>query len=157
MSINNHWRNKQLGKHWCAQEQTCFDFVLQYQHLNWQWLGIKGQFYQDCRALLPMQAPYQGLIWINHGGSLSPKNLINTINCALAPGIQIAYIAINRFEIAPVNDLNLVYPDCMEESLDLIMSCCDKNLRRLYRPKQVDGRHFVGVHGLDVFVYESDH
>lgn len=157
MAINNHWRNKQLGKYWCAQEQACFDFLMRYQDLNWQWLGIKGQFYQDCSTLLSMQEPSQGLIWINHGSGLSPKNLVNSIDCVLTAAIQVAYIAVNRFDIVAVNDLDLVYPHCIEESLDLIMSCCDKKLRRLYRPQQVDGRHFVGVHGLDVFVYESHH
>lgn len=103
-----------------------------------------------------MKFPYQGLILINRFARFTPKKLVDTINSLITDDIKAAYIAINRFEISAVNDLALTYPDSIEASLDLIMNCCTKNLRRLYKPKQVDGHHFVGVHGLDVFVYESN-
>lgn len=157
MSINNHWRNKQIGTNLLKQEQVCFEFLLSHRHLTWHWLGTKGYFYQYCQPTLITGIPYQGLVCINHASRLSPKNLVNSIDCLITDDIQAAYIAINRFEILSVNDLNLAYPDCLEKSLDLIVNCCQKKLRRLYHPQQVDGRHFVGVHGLDVFVYESDY
>lgn len=157
MSINNHWRNKQLGKNLLQQEQICFEFLQMHKHLTWCWLGTKGYFYQYCTPTLAAGIPYQGLICINGLSMLSPKNLVNAIDCLITDNVKAAYIAINRFEMVPINDLNLTYPDCLEQSLDLIMQSCQKTLRRLYRPQQVDGRHFVGVHGLDVFVYESSH
>lgn len=158
MSLNNHWRNKQLGKNLLRQEQICFEFLQGHKHLlTWHWSGTKGFFYQHCAPTLSEGIPYQGLVCINGVSGLSPKNLVNAIDRLITYNVKSAYIAINRFEIIPINDLNLTYPDCLEQSLDLIMQCCQKTLRRLYRPQQVDGRHFVGVHGLDVFVYESNH
>ena len=157
MSINNHWRNKQVGKKLLKQEQICLEFLLAHQHLAWHWLGTKEYFYEYCQSNLSIKPPHQGLVWINYVSRLSPKNLVNAIDHVMTDNIKAAYIAINRFEIVPINDLNLTYPDCLEKSLDLIVDSCHKKLRRLYNPDQVDGRHFVGVHGLDVFVYEADH
>jgi len=157
MSINNHWRNKQLGENLLKQEQICLEFLLAHQHLSWHWLGTKGYFYQYCQANLSTEPPHQGLIWINHAFRISPKNLVQAIDRVMTDSITAAYISINRFEIVPINDLDLVYPDCIEKSLDLIVDSCRKKFRRLYNPNQVDGKHFVGVHGLDVFVYETNH
>jgi hypothetical protein len=157
MGINNHWRNKQLGTNLLKQEQICLEFLQAHRHLTWHWLGTKGHFYQYCQSILSTGITYQGLVCINDLSRLSPKNLVNALDCLMTDDIQAAYIAINRFEIIPINDLNLTYPDCLARSLDLIVDCCQKTLRRLYLPQQVDGRHFVGVHGLDVFVYESNH
>lgn len=157
MSIHNHWRNRQIGKNLLQQEKICFDFLSANKHLTWRWLGTRGYFYQYCQSTLSIGSPYQGVVLINNFSKFTPKKLVDTINSLLTDDIKAAYIAINRFEISAVNDLALTYPDCIEQSIDLIMNYCTKTLRRLYKPQQVDGHHFVGVHGLDVFVYESNH
>lgn len=157
MGINNHWRNKQLGQNLLKQEQLCLDFVSRHQQLTWHWLGTKGYFYDHCKPLVSIGDPWQGLILINHLSALSPKNLVAEVDRVMTDNIKAAYIAINRFEILPINDLDLDYPDCLAKSIDLIMDCCERKFSRLNYPKHVDGRHFVGVHGLDVFVYESNH
>lgn len=157
MKIGDSWRNKQVGKNLLQQEKICLDFLIAHRHLTWNWLGTKGYFYQHCQSTLSIGAPCQGLVSINYFRKLSPKKIVCAIDSLITNDIAAAYIAINRFEISAVNDLDLLYPDCLEQSLDLIMNCCNKKLRRLYKPQEVDNQHFVGVHGLDVFVYEANY
>jgi len=73
----------------------------------------------------------------------------------LTSNIQGAYMAINRYEFC-VETTNPDLPDSTEQCLDLIANRCNQAFRRLYVPDTIDGRCFVGLHGLDVFVYENN-
>ena len=156
MGIHNHWRNKQLGKNLITQEILCWEFLNKHPNQTWQWLGNKGYFYDYCHSFLKIDSHGQGLIMINNLFRLTPANMIACLDRLMHDNIQTAYLAINRFEIHAKNDLSLDYPDSMQKSIDLIVSQCQKKFKRLYDPIEVDARHFVGVHGLDVFVYENN-
>ena len=156
MGIHNHWRNKQLGKSLLRQEILCLEFLDKHPDLTWQWSGHKGYFYDYCNSVFSIDRSGQGLIMINNLFRLTPANMISSLDRLMHDDIQTAYLAINRFEIHAKNDLSLDYPDSMQQSIDLIVSRCQKKFKRLYSPGEVDAKHFVGVHGLDVFVYEND-
>jgi hypothetical protein len=97
-----------------------------------------------------------GAVIINQFDQLSPKNLIQQLDNFSVQQLQVIYLAINRYYILPNNDLQLLYPDSIEESLDLIISHCKIPFKRLYCSLNVDGHHFVGIHGLDVYCYENN-
>lgn len=156
MSISNHWRNKQVGSNLLSQEIACLDFLQKHPTVTWTWLGTQGYFFDYCLDKIRVDTNANGIVAINHGMNASPKQLIHIIDSLLTDEIQCAYFAFNRFAIKPMNDLGLDYPDDIGDTIDLILSHCQKPLARLYHASEVDGRHFVGVHGLDVFVYERD-
>jgi hypothetical protein len=105
---------------------------------------------------VPVDNHGNGAIIINRFSQLSPKNLIQQLNTFAVPLLDVIYLAVNRYEILPINDLSLLYPDSIEESLDLIISQCKIPFKRLYCSLSVDGHHFVGIHGLDVYYYECN-
>jgi hypothetical protein len=156
MSIHNHWRNKQLGNNLCWQESVCLDFLLRHKNVRWQWHGSFNKFYRYCADIVPVDNHGNGAIIINRFSQLSPKNLIQQLNTFAVPLLDVIYLAVNRYEILPINDLSLLYPDSIEESLDLIISQCKIPFKRLYCSLSVDGHHFVGIHGLDVYYYECN-
>ena len=61
-----------------------------------------------------------------------------------------AYVAVNRYEIIQ-HDLNIVLPDKIEDSIDIIMEQCDSKFKRLHTFNQVDGNHMVAAHPMDCY------
>lgn len=154
MGINNHWRNKQLNHAMLWQELRCLEFCQQYPHVIWKWNGAPSHFFDVCKSVLNFGPNHTGLIIINTPGRVTVDNFVKYISSLCHDSIQVAYLAINRYEFR-VEKPNTDLPDTMEECINLIASQCHEKFRRLYIPAEVDGKHFVGVHGLDVFVYEN--
>lgn len=156
MGINNHWRNKQLQQNLLWQEIECLKFC-QRQNIKWAYYGFKGHFYDVCLQTLNFdKSLYNGIIIINTPGQVTIKAFINQIQNWLLPQVKTAYLAINRFEfiIDNYND-NIDYPENINECIDLLAYNCSSKFQRLYTVPKIDGHNFVGVHGLDVFVYEN--
>jgi hypothetical protein len=158
MPINNHWRNKQAGNNLLWQEIQCLEFLKRYPGLDWVWHGNKNSYFYDlCKQDLNIKSQGNAVVLINYPVKVSVDRFIKTLKEILAEHIEIAYLAVNRYEFIPNYTANCNdYPDQIEDCLDLIVSKCNKHFRRLYLPDSVDGKHFVGVHGLDVFVYENN-
>jgi len=155
MSINNHWRNKQLSDNLLWQETQCLNFLKCYPNVSWQWIGQQDNFFKFCQQQVEIDNNGSGLIIINYPGRVSAGTFVNTINQLTDCQPSAVYLAVNRYEFLTVNDLNVEYPDQIENSIDTIISMCSFPFRRLYQPQQVDGKHFVGVHGLDVFINDN--
>jgi hypothetical protein len=155
MGINNHWRNKQLNRAMLWQETRCLEFCKQHSNIVWKWHGMSGHFFDVCRSVLNFGTNNNGAIIINSPGRVDVDDFVRQIKTFLHDDVQVAYMAINRYDFR-VENYNVDWPDSMEECLDLIASRCHLKFRRLYTPTMVDGKHFVGVHGLDVFVYENN-
>jgi hypothetical protein len=154
MSIINHWRNKQLGNRIASQEIKCFNWLNKFPNITWAWYGVQGNFFNFCKENLQIaNKGNDGLIIINYPTRVSPGDFVHAINLLSTNNIQAAYLAVNRFEFKALNDLNIDYPDDVGDSLDLIVKHCNLPFERLNNPVEVDGMHFVGAHGLDVFVY----
>lgn len=154
MGINNHWRNKQLKDSLLWQEIQCLEFCQQ-QNTTWAWHGVHNNFFNVCKKVLTFGPNHNGVIIINTPTRLTVDNFVNHVSSVLTSNIQTAYMAINRYEFL-VQNTNINLPDSIEQCLDIIANRCNPAFRRLYVPAEVDGKHFVGVHGLDVFVYENN-
>jgi hypothetical protein len=157
MSINNHWRNKQLGTSLLTQELVCLNFLNQHRNLVWSWQGAHNNFFKQCQQefLISNNNP-TGLVIINALGGLTPKQFVTACNELLTDSIQATYLAINRYDFLAVNDLNIDYADSLTDSVQQIVM----HIKKPFNPvildsTEVDGHHFVGVHGLDIFVYEN--
>jgi hypothetical protein len=87
---------------------------------------------------------------------VSPRVFVETIDKLTEHQPSVVYLAVNRYEFLSVNDLHIDYTDRIDDCVDQIIKRCCCTFQRLYYPQQVDGKHFVGVHGLDVFVYENN-
>ena len=96
------------------------------------------------------------MVFVNYLTFETPGTVISNINKLLHDNIKAVYLAINRFEFRAVNDLQINYADDISDCIDQIVSHCGKSFTRLYHAPCVDNKHFVGVHGLDVFVYERN-
>lgn len=154
MNINNHWRNKQLNDNLLWQEIHCLNFLKRHPTVSWQWHGYQDYFFKFCQQEFKFDVNNTGIVIINTPARVSPGEFVKKINALTANKPSAVYLAINRYEFRPVNDLSLDYPDKIEDCIDLIVSTCNCKFQRLYQPDVVDGKHFVGMHGLDVFVYE---
>ena len=153
MSINNHWRNKQLNHNLLWQESQCLDFCQQQQDVVWAWHGAQDYFFDRCQSELQFDGSATGAIIINIPTQVSVDQFVTQIRHILTPSVRTAYLAVNRYEFV-VADTHDLFPDTIEQCIDHIVAQCDTRFRRLYEPTQVDGAHFVGVHGLDVYVYD---
>jgi len=156
LGINNHWRNKQLGNQLLWQEIQCLNFLKKHATIQWQWHGFKSNFFNFCQNKININSTGAGLVIINYPTRVSPGVFVETINKLTECQPCAVYLAVNRYEFLSVNDLHIDYSDQIEYSIDQIINQCCYPFQRLYRPQQVDGKHFVGVHGLDVFVYENN-
>ena len=107
-----------------------------------------------CNEVLDFDNDNTGAIIINTPTKVTIDNFIKQIKNILHKKIKVAYLAVNRYEFIIKEDMCLDFPDQVDQCIDLIVSRCDDNFCRLYQPAHVDGNHFVGIHGLDVFVYE---
>jgi len=154
MSINNYWRNKQLNHALLWQESRCLDFCQQHKNITWKWYGSPNYFFDLCKSVLTVGPNNDGIIIINTPVRVSVDHFVKQISSLIQTNIKVAYLAINRYEFK-VDSIDSSLPDSPEQCLDLIANKCHKDFRRLYVPTEVDGNHFVGVHGLDVFVYEN--
>ena len=134
----------------------CLNFLKQYPTITWRWHGPKGNFFKFCQSQIKTDSAGSGLIVINYPARVTAGQFVSTINQLLESQPKVVYLAVNRFEFLSTNDLNIDYPEQIEDCINVIISRCAKSFQRLYRPAQVDGKHFVGVHGLDVFVYENN-
>jgi hypothetical protein len=155
MPINNHWRNKQLANNLLWQETQCLTFLKTHPHINWRWYGNQGYFYSVCQSLLNFNSDNNGAIIINTPTKTTVDMFVKHINNLLHENVIVAYLSINRYEFVADQKSNSDFPDGLEDCIDIIVSKCHRGFRRLYTPAQVDGKHFVGVHGLDVFIYEN--
>jgi hypothetical protein len=155
MSINNHWRNKQLQDRVLWQEIQCLNFCKLHKNIKWKCHWIKGHFFDLCQDILEFDQNNTGLIIINTPTGVTVNEFVSQIRLMLNEKIKVAYLAINRYEFVADYTGNINFPDSIDDSIDLIVAQCHLDFRRLYRPESVDGKHFVGVHGLDVYVYEN--
>lgn len=153
MSISNHWRNKQVQQNLLWQESKCLDFVTLHTGTQWSWHGKRGYFFDHCSKIIDINPQGHGTIIINTPVQVTIEQFVDKID-QLTRDIKVAYLAVNRFEFRTNGILRTDLPDDMEQCVDIIISRCEKTWQRLYRADNVDGKHFVGVHGLDVFVYE---
>lgn len=156
MSINNHWRNKQLNHSFLAQEKLCLDFLNKHQQLLWSWKGLRGNFFDYCKNQYQFSTQHPtGLVIVNYPTRVSPGQFVSAINKFVTDDIQAVYIAVNRYEFVAVNDLNIDYKETLSDTMDQIISLLNRPFKRHANFTNVDGRHFVGVHGLDIFTYEN--
>jgi hypothetical protein len=160
MSITNHWRNKQLGSEvaFLKQELICFNFLKKHKNLTWGWYGFdSGNFYNHCKKHFDINKnKANGLVIINFPSRVSPKEFTNKINSLIDKKICAVYLAINRYEFINHNDLNINYKDNIAESIQQIVKYIQLPLTAIDIDNDVDGKHFVGVHGLDIFKYENN-
>lgn len=157
MGINNHWRNKQIGNQLLSQEKCCLEFLEQHSNLTWKWYGTTGFFSNYCKNRFKFGNVNDGLIIINYPMRVSPKKFLSFVDSTISDQTEAVYLAVNRFEFVSLNDLNLDYPDDIGESINAIIQKSKYFFRRYYVPIEIDGKHFVGVHGLDIFVYERNY
>lgn len=154
MNINNRWRNKQLGTNILQQEALCYKFLNQHNSLTWAWHGTRGNFYNFCQQQFNFSENATGLVIINLPVRATPREFVEEIDSLITESTQAVYLAVNRFEFKSSNDLGIQYPDSLEQSIDLIVQHCCVPFQRINHSTPVDGHHFVGAHGLDIFVYE---
>lgn len=159
MSINNHWRNKQLGATSCflRQEIVCLNFLNQNFNLTWAWYGNTGNFYTYCKNHFQFDSTAPtGLVIVNFPTKQTPKEFVTSINSLITPNICAIYLAVNRYEFIATNDLKICYQPNLKDSVDQIVSYIKVPMRPAnINQSQVDGLHFVGVHGLDIYTYEN--
>ena len=159
MSIANHWRNKQLGStlNFLRQELVCLDFLNRNSNLSWAWHGGAGNFYTHCRNRFQFDSVTPtGLVIINFPSRRTPKQFVNIVNSLISTDICAVYLAINRYEFVAKNDLEIGYQNEIADSIDQIVNYIKVPMRPAnFDRNQVDGRHFVGVHGLDIYTYEN--
>lgn len=163
MSFHQHWRNKQLGYSSAIlqQEQYCWDFMAKYPDISWAWHGVVSVFRDRCMQNFKItnDKNAQGLIIINRQRGATPKQFVDYINAQINERTQAIYLAINRFDIVPLNDLNIEYRDSIRDSIDQIVKHLEVPFKRAnlgIADNEIDGHHFVGVHGLDIFTYEHN-
>jgi hypothetical protein len=149
MSLHNHWRNKQLGDNILFSEQICLNFLERHKDLTWTWAGPRTNFYnygnfnEVGNAIAIVNTPFQ----------VTPGEFVRQVNELIKDKVAV-YLAINRFEFIPKNDLGIDYADNIADSIDQIVSHLDLPFTRIPVDVEVDGAHFVGVHGLDIFTYD---
>jgi|688.fasta_scaffold1246390_1 hypothetical protein len=160
MSIDNNWRNKQLGYNFnfLQQEICCLDFLKRHKNLTWGWYGGTGRFYDYCKSQFAIEkSNCTGLIIINDPVQVTPKKFVAQINSLINDNICAVYLAINRYEFVSQNDLNIDYKDNIKESITQIVEHIKVPMVPIdLNHNDVDGRHFVGVHGLDIYKYENN-
>lgn len=157
MGINNYWRSKQLPNSFAQQEMLCLDFIKKHANLNWGWHGVKGKLYEHCSINYNCNQPkiVTGLIIINYPLEVTPGKFVKRINNLITDDIRAVYLAVNRFSFVAVNDLHIEYSDSISQSIAQIVQKICIPLQPLdFSQPEVDGNHFVGVHGLDIFTYE---
>lgn len=160
MSINNYWRNKQLGHgfKFLQQEINCLNFLNKHKNLVWGWYGPSENFYSYCKDnFIVDNSNATGLVIINFPTRTSPKEFVQKINSLIDEKICAVYLAVNRYEFVSQNDLDIDYQDDIAKSVKQIVNhikiplIADK-----IDSYHVDGKHFVGVHGLDIYKYENN-
>lgn len=157
MGINNHWRNKQLPNSFAQQETYCIDFIKKHSQLSWQWHGLRGKLFDYCSKNFTMSPTGNGLIIVNHPTAVTPKTFVTSINTLITEHTCAVYLAINRFDFVSVNDLNIDYHESLTQSIEQIVEKICLPLKSLGPiGSDIDGKHFVGIHGLDIFTYERD-
>lgn len=159
MNIANHWRNKQLGfsSGFLRQELVCLDFLNKNSDLTWAWTGSTGNFHAYCKDHFQFNsvAP-TGLVIINFPIRQTPKQFVSIVNSLIFSDICAVYLAVNRYEFVSENDLEISYQHDLGDAIDQIVNYIKVPMRSAnFDRSQVDGRHFVGVHGLDIYTYEN--
>jgi hypothetical protein len=155
MQINQHWRNKQLARNFSQQEFLCHNFLKKHKHLKWQWHGNKGHFYDFISSSFNIvENDPTALIFVNYFSSFSPGIIVNQINKLINQDILAIYLAINRYDFAAINDLNINYKEDIGDAVDQIVTFLYKPLQRVQHSIPNDNFHFVGTHGLDIYTYE---
>lgn len=159
MSYLKKWRNKQLGNTnaLLRQEQYCWDFMSKRPDISWTWHGLAGNFQSLCETKFKIVSDNlaTGIIAINKQPFVTPKGFVDRINDVITEKTSSMYLAVNRFEFIAVNDLNIDYKDSIKDSIDQIVSHIKLPLKRVelgINDSDIDGHHFVGIHGLDVFI-----
>ena len=160
MSIENNWRNKQLGynSNFLQQEMLCFEFLKKHKNLSWGWHGGPDRFYDYCKnQFLIEKNNCTGLVIINYPVKVTPKEFVTKINSLLNDKIYAVYLAVNRYEFVAENDLKIDYNDNIKESITQIVEYIKVPMVPVkLNHNNVDGKHFVGVHGLDIYQYENN-
>lgn len=158
MRVHLNWRDRQLNQQLSWQEHVCYQYLRSHPGVNWQWASNEpDNFYHYCCSQLTVDQPCaNGLVIINYPVQQTVKNFVSVVQSLITDNIEQIYMAINRYDFDPKNDLNIEYPDSLAQSIDLISKLCHAGFQRLYSPLQADGKHFVGAHGLDVYVYQRN-
>jgi hypothetical protein len=159
LTINyNTWRDQQLGSFAdvrsdaiLAQELTMLNFVKMQGHIKWKWLGDNTKFKTICQQQISIaDENAQGVILFGKRlNQLTTTNLISMIT-KTTHDFDYAYVAINRYEVTS-HDYDLVLPNSIADSLDLLMTQCNPGFRRLCTFEQVDGNHMVAAHPMDCY------
>lgn len=160
MIINgNLWRDQQLNgfKNLSGtdtileQESVMLNFVKTHSDVVWHWLAPNNKFKEICQKHISINnTDYNGIIIF--GPVLTQKtteSLVNSIK-QLINKCDYAYVAINRYQVIR-HDLNIVLPDKIDSSLDVVMSYCNVKFQRLHTFDQVDGNHMVAAHPMDCY------
>jgi hypothetical protein len=160
MGIENNWRNKQLGYNFnfLQQEMLCLEFLKRHKNLTWGWHGTTGKFYDHCKTQFSIETnSCTGLVIINDPVKVTPNEFVEKINGLLDDKICAVYLAINRYEFINHNDLIIDYKDDIGESITQIVKYIKVPMVPVkLNHNEVDGKHFVGVHGLDIYQYENN-
>ena len=159
MSVNhNLWRDQQLqgfkklanSTPILEQELVMLNFVKQYPKVIWRWLAPQTKF-KELSNLNLSNTNYTGVIVFGPIiENLTSSQLVNKIK-QLTNNVKYAYIGINRYQVI-ANDLEILLPDNIADSLDIIMNYCNPLFKRLHTFKQVDGNHMVAAHPMDCYV-----
>lgn len=160
MGIANNWRNKQLGSgfDFLQQEMCCYEFLKKHRNLVWGWYGGIGKFYDYSKTQFTIEKNNcTGLVIINTPVQVTPKQFVTEINNLINDDICAVYLAINRYEFIAQNDLEINYNNNIKDSIAQIVSHIKLPMKPIeLNHNEVDGKHFVGVHGLDIYQYENN-
>lgn len=142
-----------------SQEVICKKFINSCSADQWSWHGQSGEFRKHMEVTVKIcnNPNSDGLILINHPRKLSPKNYVDRVNLLLTHSIKYCYMAVNRYDFVACNDLNIDWAEDLAVCVDQIISHIVLPMRRISASDwPVDGRHFVGVHGLDIYTYANN-
>jgi hypothetical protein len=133
------------------QELVMLNFVTQFADARWTWLAPHNKFYDICKQHINIvDHDHSAVIaFVPAISGINPFELVQKIT-DLTLTVKYAYIAVNRYFIkSTAPDCNL--PDSIEDSLDILLSRCNPNFKRLANFKEVDGNHMVFAHPMDCY------
>jgi hypothetical protein len=158
-SNNRRWRDRQINNFQkfqqknviLEQEKLMLDFMSNCGVINWRWEGDHNEFKKICASQHNITGKeYNGIIIF--GNCLyghTTKSLIAYIK-KLIENVTYAYVGINRY-VLDQHNLLVTLPDDIGDSLDIIMTLCHPNFKRLHRFSEIDGDHMVAAHPMDCY------
>jgi hypothetical protein len=156
---HNRWRDQQLNgfatlaglQPILEQELVMLNFVKTFSNAVWRWAAPDTKFKKICQQHINIDNnKYNGIIIF--GTALlqnTTHSLVQTID-RLTSDCHYAYVAINRYSVIH-HDLDIVLPDSIADSLDVVMQYINPKFKRLYTFDQVDGNHMIAAHPMDCY------